>query len=132
MTNCYIWDTPARMPKDSDGDSVYFNSPRAGGKYKITGTAAAMRGNLDLKQKGLLTTWLCNQRRGGIEYPTITSEIINSVKTFRPLTTAERIERALLYFNQTVRVGEVIGFSTNDTRGEADEFGLMAETESLE
>ena len=131
MTNCYIWDTLATMPQDSDGDSVYFDSPRAGGKYKITGTAAATLGNLDLKQKGRLTTWLCNQRRGGTEYPAITADIINSVKTFRPLTTAERIERALLYFNQNVRVGEVIEFSTHDTRGEADEFKLMAETESL-
>jgi hypothetical protein len=131
MTNCYIWDTPASLPIDSDGNSVYFDSPRAGGKYKITGSAAAMLGNLDLKQKGLLTTWLCNQRRGGIEYPTITSDIINSVKTFRRLTTAERIERALLYFNQSVRVGEVIEFSVHDARGQADEFRLMAETESL-
>jgi hypothetical protein len=131
MTNCYIWDTPASMPKDSDGDSVYFDSPRAGGRYKITGAAAAMRGNLDLKQKSLMTTWLCNQRHGGIEYPAITADIISSVKIFRPLTTADRIERALLYFNQNVRVGEVIEFSTNDTRGETHELKLMAATESL-
>jgi hypothetical protein len=68
-TNCYIWDTQAAMPRDSDGDSVYLDSPRAGGKYKITGTATSMLVKLDLKQRALLTTWLCNQRRGGVEYP---------------------------------------------------------------
>jgi hypothetical protein len=130
MTNCYIWDTPAEMPRDSDGDPVYLDSPRAGGKYKITGTAAAMLGNLDIKGKALLTTSLCNQRRAGIEYPAITSDTINSVKTLRPLTTTERIERTLLHFNQCVRVGQVIGFSVTDNRGEADAFRLMAITES--
>jgi hypothetical protein len=118
MTECYIWNTAATMPRDSDGHSVYFDSPRAGGKYKITGTAAAMLGNLDTGGKALLTTWLCNQRRAGIEYPTVTSDIINAVKTFRPLTTTERIDRALLYFNDTLRVGEALIIllgPTNDT-----------------
>jgi hypothetical protein len=131
MTNCYIWDTPAEMPRDSDGDSVYLDSPRAGGKYKITGTAAAMLGNLDTKGKALLTTWLCNQRRAGIEYPAITSDVVNSVNATRPLTTTERVERALLHFNQHVRVGETIQFSAPGHGTVADAFGLMAITESL-
>src|ERR1019366_1133926 len=131
MTNCYIWDTPAEMPRDSDGDSVYLDSPRAGGKCKITGTAAAMLGNLDTKGKALLTTWLCNQRRAGIEYPAITSDVVNSVNATRPLTTTERVERALLHFNQHVRVGETIQFSAPGHGTVADAFGLMAITESL-
>jgi hypothetical protein len=131
MTNCYIWDTPAEMPRDSDGQSVYFDSPRAGGKYKITGTAAAMLGNLGIRGKPLLTTGLCNQRRAGVEFPTITSEVLNSVGTTSPLTTTERVERTLLHFNHNVRVGEAIEFSANDTRGEADELRLMAISESL-
>ena len=69
MTNCYIWDTLATMPRDSDGDSFYFNSPRAGGRYKITGTAASMLDSLDVRDKALLTTWLCDQRRGGHRVP---------------------------------------------------------------
>jgi hypothetical protein len=131
MTNCYIWDTPAEMRRYPDGDTAYFDSSRAGGKYRMTGTAATMLRSLDIKGKALLTTWLCNQRRAGIEYPAITSDVINSVKETRPLTTTERVERALLHFNQSVRVGEPIEFSTYDTRGEADEFRLMAITESL-
>jgi hypothetical protein len=132
MTNCYIWDIPATMPRDSDGDSVYFDSPRAGGKYKITGTAASMLGSLDAGGKALLTTWLCNQRRGGIEYPAITSDIINAAKAFPPLTTTERAERALLYFNRRVRVGQVIGIvPTGFDPNEPDSMILAAITESL-
>jgi hypothetical protein len=132
VTDCYVWGTLADLPRDSDGNNVYVDSPRAGGKYKITGSAAATISNLDLKGKALLTTWLSAQRRAGIEYPTITSDIINSVKTLRPLTTAERVERVLQHFNQNVRIGEVIEFSISDTRGETDELRLMAETESLD
>lgn len=68
MMECYIWGTPASMPRDSDGDSVYLDSPRADGKYKITGTASSMLGQLDVKRRALLTTWLCDQRRAGVEY----------------------------------------------------------------
>lgn len=131
MTECYIWDTPASMPRDSDGDSVYLDSPRAGGKYKITGTASSMLGQLDPKRRALLTTWLCDQRRAGVEYPTITSDTISSAKTFQPLTTTERIERGLLHFNHRVRVGETISLSANSARSGPDENLLMAVTESL-
>lgn len=131
MTECYIWDTQAEMPRDSDGHSVYFDSPRAGGKYKITGTASSMLGQLDAKGRALLTTWLCDQRRAGVEYPTITSDVINSAKTFQPLTTTERIERALLHFNQNVRVGQTIDIYTNGTRHDPEQERLSAATESL-
>ena len=131
MTNCYIWDTPAEMPKDSDGDSVYLDSPRAGGKYKITGTAAAILGNLDVKGKASLTTWLCNQRGAGIEYPAITSDVLDTAKVTRPLMTSERLERALLHFNQHVRVGEVIEFPAPQYGGlGANAMRLMAITET--
>ncbi|UWU80721.1 hypothetical protein N2603_20320 [Bradyrhizobium huanghuaihaiense] len=131
MTECYIWDTQATMPRDSDGASVYLDSPRAGGKYKITGTASSMLGQLDVKGRALLTTWLCDQRRAGVECPAITSDTISSTKTFQPLTTTERIERALLHFNQNVRVGQTITLSANGARSGPDENRLMAVTESL-
>jgi hypothetical protein len=130
---CFIWDTPATTPIDSDEDSVYLDSPRAGGKYMITGTAASMLGNLGLTQKALLTTWLCNQRSAGIEYPAITSDIINSAKSFRPLPTNERVDRAILYFNERVRVGQTIGIPPEhvEAEGSADSQLLAAVTESL-
>ncbi len=124
MTECYIWNTPADMPRDSDGSSVYLNSPRAGGKYKITGTAAPMLGSLDASAKARLTTWLCNQRRGGVEYPAITSYLVNSVKSFRALTTSERIERALFHFRE-LRVGETIVTPRNEQFDNQDKMAMI-------
>ena len=131
MADCYIWDTPAEMPRDADGQSVYLDSPRAGGKYKITGTAASLLGNLGINEKARLTTWLCNQRRAGIEFPAVTSDVLNFVRTTPPLTTTERVERTSLHFNQKIRVGEAIEFSFNNYRGEPEALRLMAISESL-
>jgi hypothetical protein len=131
MADCYIWDTPAEMPRDADGQSVYLDSPRAGGKYKITGTAASLLGNLSINEKARLTTWLCNQRHAGIEFPAITSDVLNFVRTTPPLTTTERVERTLLHFNQKIRVGEAIEFSFNNYRSEPEALRLMAISESL-
>ena len=91
MTECHIWSMPATMPRDANGDLTYLDSPRAGGKYKITRTASSMVGNLNVAGKARLTTWLCNQRHAGVEYPSVTSDIINAAKSFGPLTTAERL-----------------------------------------
>jgi hypothetical protein len=125
-TACYIWNTTATMPIDSDGNSVYFESPRAGGRYKITGSATAMLGNLNPEGKALLTTWLCNQRRAGVEFPAVTTDIIDAVKSFRPLTTTERVERALLFFNENTRVGGTLGIIAGDDSPSDKEFYPLA------
>ncbi len=104
---CYIWNTPASETRDSGGQTVYLDSPRAGGQYCITGTAAATINKLSDQERALLTTWLCNQRRAGVEYPKINSDVLADVKWLRPLSTGERIERVLLYFNKRVRIGQV-------------------------
>ena len=84
------------------------DSSRAGGQYSVTGTAVESIKKLSGKERALLTTWLCNQRRAGVECPKITSDIVDDVKSLRPLNTTERIDRVLLYFNRRIRVGEVI------------------------
>jgi nucleoside 2-deoxyribosyltransferase len=131
---CRIWNTPAILPRRMDGDSVYFDSPRAGGKYKITGSASSVLGSFDATSKARLTSWLHNQRRAGVEYPAITTEILNAAKSFRPLTTTERIERTLLFFNEAVRIGEVIPIYHNDEfsmdRKEESRLAAVSETSS--
>lgn len=37
MLKCLVWNTPATEPRESTGNSAYFDSPRAGGKYRICG-----------------------------------------------------------------------------------------------
>lgn len=111
---CYIWNTPATETGDSNEDSVFLDSPRAGGQYSITGAAGETIKRLTARERALLTTWLCNQRRAGIECPRINPDIIDNVKSLRPLMTAERIERTLLYLSERLRSGETIVFYPGD------------------
>jgi hypothetical protein len=117
---CCVWNTPAKEVQDSTGHSVYLDSPRAGGQYSITGTAVETIKKLTTRERALLTTWLCNQRRAGIECPRITSDIVQNVKLLRSLTTTERIERALLYFSERLRIGDTVLFFPGTLFSDAD------------
>jgi hypothetical protein len=116
---CYIWNTPAMESRDSDGAYTYVTSPRAGGDYAITGTAVAILNSADIPKRLQLTTWLCDQHNSGIPEPKITSDVLEKAWT-RRLVTSERIERALLYFNKRVRVGQSIDIFVDNTFSNAD------------
>lgn len=107
---CPIWKTPAQPIPVSDINNLYFNSPRAGGRYAINERAAALlaQNNPPPSQLACLTTWLSNQRKLGVRDPLITFDLVQNLENLRPLSTNERIERALLYFDQNTRIGEAI------------------------
>jgi hypothetical protein len=48
-------------------------------------------------QKALLTSWLVEQRRNGVEIPTISSTTISEIKSRRPLRFSEKITRVMQY-----------------------------------
>jgi hypothetical protein len=84
---CAIWGT-STLYSDSAGSR--FNSPRAGGWYSITGSAAAMVKCLGPRQKALLTTWLSDQRRLGEQEPTITSTDVSRFENGVPKSLTDR------------------------------------------
>jgi hypothetical protein len=131
---CYIWGTTATSPKDSDGENDYIDSPRAGGRYAISGSAVASMGKLTPAQRAALTTWLCDQRKAGIEYPKITSYLIDQAKSFPRMRTSDRMDRAMLYFNERLRIGENIYVFGDGQFSDADVDAshLAARTECLD
>ncbi|MGA7072671.1 hypothetical protein [Bradyrhizobium sp.] len=94
--------------------------------------AEALLEKLSPPQKAHLTTWLLNQRNSGERCPTITTKLIrDDFEHLRPLNTTERIERALLYFEKKIRVGEEINtpFTDNfdDHDGDAIDLAIVTE-----
>ena len=63
---CLIWGTPAEVGQLGDRDAYWVESPRAGGRYDITGQAAALikNGFLDEVSKARLTTMLIDRGYG--------------------------------------------------------------------
>jgi nucleoside 2-deoxyribosyltransferase len=84
-------------------------------------------------QRACLTTWLHNQREAGAEWPYISAKFLrSSLASLRPLTTTERIDKVLLYFNKRIRVGgEITTTSGEFETYDNDAIQLAVLTESI-
>lgn len=98
---CPIWDTQAQRILESDqGDFDAVDSPRAGGKYRITGSARSVLENWNVQDKKLLTSWLVAQRKGGISVPEITTQVLDAMKLRPLLRFSQKIDAALILLSQ--------------------------------
>ena len=114
---CPIWNSDAASVKKYEA-SGYFDlqrnvwhvadSPRAAGGYVLP--EVLLNSELifmSAEQKARLTTWLVDQRSQGEKQPMITEEVIEYVKTKRPLPVPERSERLLRFItNQADTVAD--------------------------
>lgn len=94
---CPIWGTPAEVWQVRDHDAYRVRSPRAGGDYQITGTAAAIinAGGIAAATKAKLTTALINRRRDGDEAPSVDSNLLEESENASVLTHETRARRLL-------------------------------------
>ena len=94
---CPIWDTPAYVYSGGDYSDVF--SPRAGGSYRISGSAKAILGKsiYDDRLKVRLTSWLVGKRKSGEERPAISSEVLRELCTFPDISVTEKEERLLSF-----------------------------------
>jgi len=126
-TVCAIWKIPAQL-LESAGEFQVFDSPRAGGKYWISGTAIGQILSFNDRAKRLLTTWICEQRRAGVEIPKVSHGVLDLVKSRQELRVTERLTAALLFLGRNIRnLGDHISVGEE---GEANTLRCMAETES--
>lgn len=132
---CPIWGTVADKIGSEDSEGVFFvDSARAGGKYKIT-NEAYLYNNLDESGRSRLTTWIINQHRLGKKWPMITTEVIEEIKNYPPLSIYERADNLLRYLNEKSNLlGTVIKFYELDNAKKAQKtaYELLAWTESIE
>ena len=94
---CPIWGTPATEYSTHGRDGGDVDSPRAGGRYFISGTAVAILKSRDASLKARLTTWLIDQRHLGIDCPEVDSNTIKDAEARRPLPIRQRADRYLRY-----------------------------------
>ena len=96
---CLIWGTPAEVGYLDNRDAYWVESPRAGGRYNMTGTASAMidNGYLDEAGQAKLTTVLIDRRRESADAPMVDSTLLVAVNEAPFLTPASRADRLLRY-----------------------------------
>ena len=112
---CPIWGTPASEESTDGRHGKLVDSPRAGGKYFISGTAIGCLPRIDERGKASLTSWLVDQRRLGVNCPEIDSNTITMAEEKRDLSVHERADRLLQYIgDQTVEIGQRVDFSSSE------------------
>jgi hypothetical protein len=78
---CPIWETDCKLASRDWEFWLDVDSPRAGGKYSVIRAVAASISNLTPRQKAILTSWLIDQRRAGIENPKVTADTIEEIRS---------------------------------------------------
>ena len=112
---CPIWGTPASEESTDGRHGKLVDSPRAGGKYFISGTAIRCLPRIADRGKARLTSWLVDQRRLGVNCPEIDSNTITMAEEKRDLSIHERADRLLQYIgDQTVEIGQRVDFSSSE------------------
>ena len=96
---CAIWKTPASKHNSADEEGTVFDSPRAGGKYFISGTAESVLENRTYDVKALLTTWLVEQRKFGDNCPKIFDTTIKNIARREALEVGTKVDRVLHFLS---------------------------------
>jgi hypothetical protein len=130
---CPIWGTPAEI-RPATTRTVDVNSPRAGGWYRITQEAeASFPRPIEDRWRAKLTTWLVNQRRAGVEQPTILAAVVADIASSRALAYGDKVERFfLLLDHHSFNVGDVVDltYTVAPNRTLADEIQAWCECAS--
>ena len=96
-STCPIWGTPATEYSTHGRDGREVDSPRAGGRYFIAGSAEAILKNRDETVKARLTTRLIDQRRLSVACPEVDTSTIKDAEACRQLPIRDRADRFLRY-----------------------------------
>jgi hypothetical protein len=103
LSPCPIWGGGSQINRTLD--AIEIQNPRAGGRYRITGSGHAIlphRYTTELAAK--LTTWILEQHKGGEVSPLITSEILKTVQERPRLTISQQMDQFfLLLLNRRFR-----------------------------
>jgi hypothetical protein len=130
MPICPIWETPCNDAGSND-EFYFVDSSRAGGKYKLFGTAQTQVKNLTVDERKAITSWIISQHRAGMEVPQIRGDNIDEIKRGRRMNFSERVDRAVLFLGQRTKVGGNIALDMvgSQSREALNEFLAFTESE---
>lgn len=116
---CLIWGTTATVRQVGMRDAFWVRSSRAGGDYRITGTAAALieAESLDPAAKARLTTALIDRRRDGDEAPHVDSKLLEESRNASALAHGARARKLLRHIadRESLSPGQSVSLGTEDS-----------------
>ena len=133
VDGCQIWNGHAGVgfsSRDNDGKIHMEVSPRVGVRYTITYEArwGINDTGVDDSQKARLTTMLIDQHTRGVNWPEVTTALIEQAKNAPSLSVHKRADRLLQYLsNLTPVVGEYVVLGTLAVEPDAYGHRLISE-----
>jgi hypothetical protein len=103
MAKCPIWGTLCADAGSTDAFSLV-DSPRAGGRYKLLGSAQRQVMESTTDQKTAITSWIVSQHLAGNAVPVIDARNIDEIKQRRPMNFSERVDRSLLFLGARTKI----------------------------
>jgi hypothetical protein len=131
MSTCPIWGTSCKDAGSTD-EFFFVDSPRAGGKYKLFGSAQRQVMELTPDQKKAVTSWIIYQHGSGIAIPQIDARNIEEIKHRYPLNFSQRVDRALLFLASRTKIGDAIAIDQVSSQSREALEGFLAFTESAD
>ena len=148
---CPIWGTIAVQPRPAGDGRTFYDSPRAGGKFSMSGVTESdindiraeglearsinmnprrMLMEIDVTVKARLTSWLIEQRRIGNQCPEITESVIKLAKQGKDMTIPDRADAILRYAeSKTKKLGEALIYDRNNPIEEYSQIFSNAEAQ---
>lgn len=129
---CPIWKSFADV--DQHGDLTTVLSPRAGGRYQITGTAAAIVETYSPRERAKVTTFIVDQNRFNA-VPIISSDNLNTLRRARAIDLEARVTRLLEFFARSSSIiGKPVHYSvgSNNDNDDSTASEVYAWTEPIE
>ena len=134
LDNCLIWGTQltgTEYISYHERLMYYVDSPRAGGLYRVNRRAQRMiEGLKDDRKKAVLTSWLIEQRRLGVEQPELNEYNIKSITQRPSMAVHDRADELLKYISaKTSNIGQKYEFWIGTAYD--NEMEILAYTESV-
>ena len=120
-SHCLIWTGCGESADDIPGGTLV-RSERTSGCYIVAKElVSSIRHELDDPARARLTTWLIDQRRQTAVNPVVTRNVLEGVKSSRPLLVSDRADRVLKHLvDLSTSIGEPV---TVGDEGNWDSFG---------
>ncbi len=135
---CAIWGTPARITRTGVEMMHAYESPRAGGMYRMKFYMTDFIPHEHEEHcKARLTTWLANQREQGNPCPVITREDIEAAQHGQNMRVTQRADRVLQFLEIHTRTpSDAIKINPHPGEAEHDPktiafYELLAHSESI-
>ncbi len=110
LTTCPIWGTPAKLLSPKWSEMREFNSPRAGGRFKVHRDTIDDNPIKSTEQRVSISLWIADKNALSNETPFISEDNFEYISSYNRLNTSSMRDKFLAFF-KSIRPGQTAPFN---------------------